>query len=117
LVVKKDHLFAETVEKSQRLLRLDESGGMHIDPGVAGMGAKQKLELFLLGRYLAKEGGLTPSDTATDQEIARFFGLKLPEVQKRAHDLKNAGKITIEAGAYRLTDGRIGEVLRDLGAE
>lgn len=118
LVVNKDHLFAETVEKSQKFLRLDEGGGIHLDGKTAAMGTKQKVELFLLGRYLAKEGGLLESDAGEDEEIARYFGLKVQEVQKRAHDLKAAGKIeSIGAGTYRLTEGRIGEVLDDLGGK
>lgn len=118
LIITKDQLFAEIVAKAKDLFRLDEAGGLHINRGVDDKGTKFKVELFLLARYLSKEGGLVQSAGASADEIARFFGLTPQEVQKRAHDLKQVGKIEADgAGVYHLTEGRIREVLEDLGAK
>lgn len=111
--------FADIVDRSSKVLHVDDSGGLHPDPAaLTGMGARQKLEMFLLGRYLSHAGGLAETDRASDEEIGRFFGMKVHEVQKRAHDLKNLGRIeSVEPGVYRVTEGRLSELLRDLGAE
>lgn len=119
LVVDSDATFAETVDKARNLLRLDDRGGLHPNPELLRrMGSRQKVELYILGRYLGHAGKLTDSDSATDEQIARFFGMKVLDVQKRIHDLKHDGRIElVEKGTYRLTEGRVGEVLRDLGAD
>lgn len=119
LLVDRNAAFAEVVEQSRPLLRLDESGGIHPNrEALSRMGGRQKLELFLLGRYLGKAGSLVETDSASDAEMAEFLGMKVQEVQKRAHDLKSMGRIAaVEPGVYRLTEGRVSEVLRDLGTE
>ena len=119
LLIDRNASFAETVEKARNLLRLDDRGNLHPTPdALHRMGARQKVELYLLGRHLGHAGKLADSDVATDEQVARFFGMKVLEVQKRIHDLRKDGLIElVEKGTYRLTEGRITEVLRDLGVD
>jgi hypothetical protein len=118
LLVDKDAAFRETVDRASRVIKLDEKGQIHPQVDPSRFGAKQKIELLLLGRYLAHAGGLLVKPTVSDVEITEHFGLKIAEVQKRISDLKKSGKIIQTDGReYRLTDGRIGEVLMDLGAD
>lgn len=117
LRVDHDVLFAEIVERASGVLRLSDGGDLHPNPdALARMGVRQKVELFLLARYLAQAGSLLDSASATDEEVARFFGSKVQEIQKRAHDLRKDGLIElVDKGTYKLTEGRISEVLRELG--
>ena len=118
LVLSQDAIFAETVTKAERVLRLDEEGGIHPVVEISSLGNKQKIELVLLGKYLGKAGKLHDKDTVSDDEIARFLGLTVREVQKRVHDLRASGRIeSVGEGSYRVTEGRLKELLRDLGAE
>jgi hypothetical protein len=118
LLVDKAGVFREVVERASHVLKLDEKGQVHPQVDLSGFGAKQKIELLLLGRYLAHAGGLVEKPTLTAEEITAHFGLKTAEFQKRIHDLKQSGKVLQNEGReYRLTEGRIGEVLTDLGAE
>jgi hypothetical protein len=118
LLLDSEAAFRETVEKASRLLKLDESGKVHSVMDPSKLGAKQKIELYLLGIYLGHSGKLTEKGTASDEEIAIHFGLKVSEVQKRLHDLKKTGKVAPgDNGEYRLTEARLPELLRDLGCE
>jgi hypothetical protein len=109
-------VFTEVVERASQVLMLDEKGQVHprVDP--SRFGAKQKIELLLLGRYLAHAGGLVDKPTLNGEEITAHFGLKTGEFQKRIHDLKQSGKVLQGEGReYRIAEGRIAEVLTDLG--
>lgn len=118
LLIDQDAIFEDTVDKARNILRLDENGRPHPQTDLSKYGAKQKIEWFLVGRYLGSAAKLVASDTAGDQEMAKFFGLPIQEVQKRVHDLKAAGKLeAVEPGTYRLTEARLSEVLRDLGVD
>jgi len=118
LLVDKAGVFLDVVERASRVLKLDEKGQIHPQVDPSRLGAKQKIELLLLGRYLAHAGGLADKPTLTGEDITAHFGLKTAEFQKRIHDLKQSGKVIQDKDReYRLTEGRIGEVLTDLGAE
>lgn len=117
LLVDRHEAFQGVVSRAEKVLRLDDTGGIHPSMDLAKLGARQKVCLFLLGRYLASVAGLADHDTATDHEISKFFGMKVLEVQKRAHDLKAIGRIEqVSSGVYRLTETRASEILSDLGA-
>jgi hypothetical protein len=118
LMVTEDQVFQEMLTKAEKLLRLDEKGRIHPRVKVSELGNKQKVELYLVGRYLGKAGRLTSDDTAKANEIAQYFGVDVVEVQRRTSDLKGEGKIESPArGSYRLVLGRIAEIFKDLGVD
>lgn len=117
LVRSRDELFEEAVQKASKLLTLDDQGAIHPLIDVSELGNKEKVELFLLARFLANEGGLLQSSFATSAEVSTFFGIDATEVQRRAHDLKNEGKVEVGGrGKYRASPGRTRDILKDLGA-
>lgn len=117
LVIDDDMAFEAELAKSVQVLKLDSKGGIHPVAPLSSFANRQKIELVLLGRRMAHAGGLLASDAATDSEVAKFLGLSVREVQKRAHDLRVLGRIeALGDGSYRIVDGRVQEVLADLGA-
>jgi biotin operon repressor len=118
LLVDEEEAFRQAVERAAKVLKLDQAGRIHPQMDLTNLGVKQKAELLLLGRYLAHAGGIADQNAVEAEEIAKHFGVKLIEVQKRLHDLKKAGKvISTDEGGYQLTEGRLPEVLSDLGVE
>lgn len=116
LVVQDDVDFEDQLAKSETLFKLDSKGNVHPAMDTSKLANRQKIELILLGKRMARIGELVSDDTAKDSEMARFLGVSLREIQKRAHDLRVSGRIeSVSPGSYRLVDGRVGEVLRDLG--
>lgn len=110
--------FAEELAKAGQVLRLDSKGGVHPTIDLSKYSNRQKIELVLLGKRMACIGEILKEDTAEDSEIAKYLGIPLREVQKRAHDLRAMGRIeATSAGLYRLVEGRVLEILRDLGVQ
>lgn len=115
LLIDDDAVFEDELAKSSRILRLDSKGGVHAVGDLSKLANRQKIELVLLGRRMARIGGFLGDDITKDQDISKFLGIPVREVQKRAHDLRVMGRIeALGEGSYRLAEGRVPEVLRDL---
>ncbi len=118
LMVTSETIFQELIEKATKLFRLDEAGNCQPLVDISKLSNKQKVEFHLLAAHMASMGKLRASGNASDKEMAGFMGLTPAEVQRRVHDLKNEGKVDgAGKGEYHLVPGRIGDVLRDLGAQ
>jgi hypothetical protein len=115
LLISRDQVFQETLAKASKLFQLDETGVLHPRIDLAKKSNRTKIELFILARYLAHEGGIAKERFSSVTEIATFFGIDPKEVGTRASELKVEGKIKSESrGCYSLAEGRVSEVLADL---
>ncbi len=118
LLVTNDTLFRDIVGKAAKLFQLNEQGDPHPLVDLSKMSSKKRVEFFLVARHLANLGKLKDKNTASDTEMAGFLGISAEEAQKRASDLKGEGKVEVpERREYRLVQGRVNDVMRDLGVE
>ena len=78
---------------------------------------QQKLLLTLAARFLGRElqsllkENLTIVTEANADELAKITGDKKEVIQARIKELKDAQKVTAEAGIYRITPHGIGNIM------
>jgi hypothetical protein len=114
LVVNDAALFDEVIRLAANYLNLEENGRVHIkDP--EGLRGNDLVALFLIGKWLAKVGGLCNSDVAEIEEVVEVTGLKRTVAFARLHELKKEDKVEIpDRGQYRVVASRVRAILSAL---
>jgi len=115
LLVSDDDVFKEALEKAKGIMRLDDKGRLFPKVTLKDLSNKQKVELYIVSRYLAKLGGLIPDDAVSAREIGAFTGLDKEEVSRRGSDLRGEGKVdSPKPGSYKFVPGRVLEALSEI---
>lgn len=113
LLVDESALLDRLIDDSARYIQLDSSGKVHFKhlDALRGIDAAA---IFLLGKRLARDAGLSPEDTVDAQECAIATGMKKQVAAARLHDLLSEGKAeSPERGKYRVVIARAHTILGD----
>jgi hypothetical protein len=114
LLVDEKVLFDELLDKAAKYIRLDSTGRVCFK----SLNSLRKLDaiaLFLLGKKLAKDAGLSDNDLADAQESARATGVTKPVAAARLHDLVVNGKAeSPERGKFRIVVSAAHSILHEI---
>jgi len=115
LINKRDYI-EESVLKAQDLIGIDkESGDIIFLVSISRLSEKQKIGIYLIGKYFSNGLELSDSSTATIDEISISLGVERNNVSRRASEMKKEGIIkSTERGKYEIVPVRILEILENI---
>lgn len=106
------------VEKSKRFLKLDEFGGKVIVETQFPFTVTEKIILFLVGTFLAREANLRKNTKAAGSEISKGIEVAHTTISGPLRELVRREKVIDydkKEGAYSIRYNKIDEVLDKLG--
>ena len=115
LLVDKQLLLEESVAKAKDLIGIDErTGEVVFRISLLKLSARQRIELYLVGKYFSKSLGLKSSGKASIDEMSKDLGIEknntswlIPEMEQEGI-LRSAGR-----GKFAITPVRVLDILDD----
>lgn len=114
MIVDYKNALEKNFEIAVKLLRITTEGKIVIIDKMK-LGGKEQILLYLIGKYYAKEAGLSQTENVTNKELMDELGIPVGSVLPWIKDLRDNGKIKqIDSGAHRIPTNLIEKTLKDI---
>lgn len=101
-------------EIARKMLRITAEGKIEILDKTKFTG-KEQILLYLIGKYYAKEAGLTEMENVTNKELMEELGMPVGSLLPWTKDLRDSNKIKqIESGVHQIPISLIEKTLKEL---
>ncbi|MBI2583228.1 MAG: hypothetical protein HYW25_01045 [Candidatus Aenigmarchaeota archaeon] len=80
-------------ELAQKVMRLTRDGRVHITIDKSKLTGKELIQLYLIGKLYAKEGGIVESAAVSNKELMEELGIVQGSVLPWTKELRDAGRI------------------------
>lgn len=101
-------------EIAKKLLRITTEGKVAIIDKLK-LGGKEQILLYFIGKYYAREAGLSETENVTNKELMDELGIPVGSVLPWTKDLRDTGKIKqVESGVHRIQTNLIEKTLKDI---
>ncbi len=112
LIIDEEELSEVLIDRLRRYIRLTKGGEVVFMIPKDQLPVKAQVLLYLAGKKIARELGLTETDTAGIEEIAIALASDYFTVAARLNELKNQRLVfAVERGSYTVQLSRLQEIL------
>ena len=118
LIYEEELEFENLVPKVEKLVKIKKNGSPVIVCNENKLTQKEIMMLYIIGKFFAKQLGLSETESAFNKEIAEAYGLKDNVVGARITELKDDKYIEkISTGEHKVSTVKLEEFLDKLLAK
>ncbi|MCX7998245.1 MAG: winged helix-turn-helix domain-containing protein [Leptospiraceae bacterium] len=104
--------FEKLVPKVKRIVKIKKDGEPVIVCDTRKLSQNEQIVCYLIGKFFAKQLGLSKSDSASNREISETLGIKEKVVAARLKDLRDDGIVEqIVRGEHKISTVKLEEFL------